>query len=585
MKKTFEDYGIQGVNPEGPVEQKVVCPREGCSSARKKKSEPCLRVNVEKGVWHCHHCGWKGKLHRIQGSAASEFQPKSVDANFGDLTPEVYDWFASRGISREIVDSMGVKRGSMYSHSRKATVGAIAYPYFYDGAMVNVKYRSRDKEFMQIKGGSSVLWNIDCVVRDGCSEVVIVEGEMDALAFMEAGVRNVLSVPDGAPAPGSNNLDNKMRFLDNCSDVLADVDKFYLAVDADGAGKRLRDELGRRLGRERCYLVHFPDGCKDANDVLLAHGKEELAKCLESAPPFPVDGVYNVDEFEVSVKDIYEHGYPNGASAGFPQFDDHLKWYPGVLTVVTGPPAHGKSAFMDNIMVRLSQADDWRWAVFSPEHSPEEHIMRLAEIYIGKPMLPGYSGQMQPGDRALAMSFLNEYFKFIIPDGESATLNSILEKASYLVAKYGIRGLTIDPWAYVEHDYGENSETNYVSAQLTKLKSWARRYDVHVALVAHPRKMETRKKDGAPMMPSLYDISGSAHFYNKTDNGFVVWRDPDTDETNVWVQKVKRKWHGHTGRLRFSFDVASNRFTEESAYRRTQLPAAIAQFVDGDAPF
>ena len=50
---------------------------------------------------------------------------------------------------------------------------------------------------------------------------------------------------------------------------------------------------------------------------------------------------------------------------------------------------------------------------------------------------------------------------------------------------------------------------------------------VHVWFVAHPRQL----RDWKGQAPNLYDISGSAHFINKADNGIVVHRDRDPEST------------------------------------------------------
>ena len=49
---------------------------------------------------------------------------------------------------------------------------------------------------------------------------------------------------------------------------------------------------------------------------------------------------------------------------------------------------------------------------------------------------------------------------------------------------------------------------------------------VFCRFVAHPRQMRDWKGDP----PNLYDISGSAHFINKCDNGVVVHRNNDPNK-------------------------------------------------------
>lgn len=92
------------------------------------------------------------------------------------------------------------------------------------------------------------------------------------------------------------------------------------------------------------------------------------------------------------------------------------------------------------------------------------------------------------------------------------------------LCRYGIRGLLVDPYNELDHQRPSHmSETEYVSQMLTKIKRFAQHHDVHVWFVAHPRQLRDWK--GQP--PTMYDISGSAHFINKADNGLVIHRNRD----------------------------------------------------------
>ena len=102
----------------------------------------------------------------------------------------------------------------------------------------------------------------------------------------------------------------------------------------------------------------------------------------------------------------------------------------------------------------------------------------------------------------------------------------VLDVARAAVYRYGIRGLVIDPYNELDHQRPASmNETEYVSQMLTKVKRFAQTTGVHVWFVAHPRQLREWKGQA----PNLYDISGSAHFINKADNGIVVHRDRDPD--------------------------------------------------------
>ncbi|MFQ5443313.1 MAG: toprim domain-containing protein [Nitrospinales bacterium] len=139
-----------------------------------------------------------------------------------------------------------------------------------------------------VKGAEKVLYGLDDL---NAEMTVIVEGEMDKLALEVAEVPNAVSVPDGAPAAGTKNYSSKFDFLETCKTALDSVKRFVIAVDSDGPGKVLEQELARRLGYGRCFRVVWPEGSKDANAVLLRHGAEVLGDCIDEAQPFPREGV------------------------------------------------------------------------------------------------------------------------------------------------------------------------------------------------------------------------------------------------------------------------------------------------------
>lgn len=238
------------------------------------------------------------------------------------------------------------------------------------------------------------------------------------------------------------------------------------------------------------------------------------------------------------------------------------------LIVFTGVPSHGKSNFMDQLMVKLSINHNWRWGVFSPENaSIEVHLMRLIEIIVGKPFLKEYNNRMNLSEMLSARDFVNDHTYFILPDNEDYHIDKILDAASALVLKHGIKGLILDPWNTFEHQYGNDSETIYTGKVLNKLKYFARAYDIHLFLVAHPRKIPRKKESKLFDVPTLYDISGSANWFNIADNGMVAYRHFTEDLSEsypiVYMQKVKHKFIGRTGFAKFDYDISCQRYIEK----------------------
>ena len=186
---------------------------------------------------------------------------------FIEPSTKVQEWFKTRGISKNTLNEIKVSEGPEYMPQTGKLENAIHFNYYIGDTLVNIKYRDGRKNFKLYKGAEKVFYNINSIV--GFEYCVIVEGEMDVLSFHEAGITNVISVPNGATL-NSNNLD----YLDNCIDYFNDKEKIIIAVDQDDAGQALQQELIRRLGAEVCYIAAFDD-CKDANEYLLKHGKQK----------------------------------------------------------------------------------------------------------------------------------------------------------------------------------------------------------------------------------------------------------------------------------------------------------------------
>ena len=138
-----------------------------------------------------------------------------------------------------------------------------------------------------------------------------------------------------------------------------------------------------------------------------------------------------------------------------------------------------------------------------------------------------------------------------------------------MVTQKNIRVLLLDPFNYIGLPVQTGStDTQKISMVLKQIVDFARKYKVLVILVAHPRKPQSDSKgqQKETAVPSLYDIAGSADFYNKCDYGLILQRQQETDHakvsslTSVNVQKIRFRHLGQLGCRVFGFDTQSNRF-------------------------
>lgn len=556
--KTFLDFGIEVRHASG--EEDTTCPQ--CSEARRNKRARCLSVNHDKGVFLCHHCGWSGGLGTGEQSrpmiVKSWRKPQYVPEQVSP-TEEAVRWFAARGITREAMQRNCIGVCTAYFPQLEDRASAVTFPYLRGDEVVNVKYRTKDKHFRMEAGAERVLYGLN----DIGETLIWVEGEMDKLSVEVAGFASCVSVPDGAPTPNTKNYDSKFDFMS--APELERVKLHIIAVDNDEPGVRLEEELLRRLGRDVCKVVRWPEGCKDANDVLRAHGAATLRECIETAVWVPVEGEHAVSEYAESMDRLYRFGMPKGMRTGWYSVDEFYTVMPGEWTLVTGIPGHGKSEWLDALMVQLAQDHGWVFAVFSPENQPTEyHLSKLAEKHTGKPFSDGPTERMTPQDKDKAVAFLDEHFVFLLP--ELPTVDALIERLKSIVKRRGVRGVVLDPWNEIDHSrLGGLSETEYISQSLSKLRAFTRACGVHLWIVAHPTKLQ-KESDGSYPVPTPYDVAGSAHWRNKADNCIAVWRDTKehSDLVEIHVQKVRKKAVGRPGMVTLKYQRTTGNYLEHS---------------------
>ena len=527
---------IDEFNQHG-LEEKTqgICPL--CSHDRKPKNQKakCASYDWERGLGTCHNCNTTFQLHTYQRKGASERTYIRPEVVHSEPTTKVTEWFNTRGISQKTLTDLNVGEGSEYMPQTSRKENTIQFNYFMGDQLINVKYRDGRKNFKLYKGAEKVFYNINSIV--GYDTCVITEGEMDVLALHEAGIKNCISVPNGATL-NSNNLD----YLDNCIDYFEDKEKIILAVDSDEAGQALQSELVRRLGAEVCFIASFDD-CKDANEYLQKHGKEKLQERITTARPVPLENVTTFKDIEDEVTDFVRNGFKKGYQVGLSNFDEIFSTYTGQFITVTGIPSSGKSDFVDQMVVGYNRNYNWKTAFASPENAPTYlHAHKLMrKTWEGMPSSKDIHGEKW---NRIANHVNDNYF-FI--DMERYTLESVLRKGAELVKRKGIKCLVIDPFNKVRDVDCKTEDVNrYTMEYLTKIEIFAKKYDVLVFVVAHPTKMY-KDKDGKMEEPTMYNIKGGGEWYDASYHGILVHRDYENKTVKAKVLKVKFQNLGENG--------------------------------------
>lgn len=555
FKKGFELLGID----LGETTAKGMTTCFSCSDKRKQanKNKRVLQVYKETGYYKCHHCGINGQVDSDEWinrdpnqyvapetkstlpPVEQKEKPKEVIKPFLMTRPtaKVYELFESRGISQETCEFLKIA----------ANNNKIAFNYYKDGQVVGAKYRAiNEKKFYQHAGCEKYLYNLDSL--KGQDEIIIVEGEFDVAAIIEAGFKNVGSVSQGAPNAGTH-VGSKLQCLDNSIEYIKKAKRVIVFTDEDPNGKYLKKILIERFGADRCATVEIPEGCKDANDVLLRFGVDRLRKIIKAAKDTPIQGVRTVNQARSKMLDQYHNGIKKGIPTGVKALDGIFSFYKGWWYLWHGIPQSGKSAFVNFLMMCMSVQHGWKWAVFSPEHYPEEDFyMDMVEVLTGKTVdNESYHDRVSEQDFEVAMDFINEHFFFVYPEFDNMKNSSevVLDKIRELKLSKGIDGYLIDPYNQLVREDNDQISV-YLERSLSEVDNLNKTHNLVGNIVAHPIKQYKPEGELDYKKSTTYDVAGGAMWYNKSYVSTNVHRPfNQSDKTNkmveIDVQKVKRQ--------------------------------------------
>ncbi len=436
----------------------------------------------------------------------------------------------------------------------------IAFPYRRNGKVVNVKYRAlAEKSFKQREGGELRFWHLDEVLQAKSERVYVVEGEMDALALVEAGIPlpEVVSVPNGAPVRASDQPEelDRYRYVDTgLQEGLSRCKRFVLATDGDPPGRALREDLVRLLGPARCYFVEWPDGIKDAGEFLVRHGAADLRMFLEEdAREWPVTGL-------CGLLDIPEPAPLEIWRPGFPEWESKLAFAPTTVGVVTGHPGHGKTTLMAQVWFQICRDYGVNVAIASFETRAKPHHRRnIRQFMYGR-----LDRDLSDEERAHADRWNHEHIRWIIHPNRRPSLKWVLDMAEVANVRENARVLLIDPWNRLDSDRPPDMrETDWIGQCLDELLDFARDMNVHVQVIAHPAKVDSRRRGDRP---ALEDIAGSRHWDNKCDVGLCIHRpkvfDKGERKTEAYLYVLKSRFDelGYPCRLALDYDLREGRF-------------------------
>lgn len=567
---SFLDHGIRIPAHKTAGTIKVKCPK--CGNLPKHKGRNDLSVNISEGLWKCHSasCGWTGSLNISNRTQVKKEYTRPVWQNNTDLTDIAVKYFESRGIPQFTLRENKVTSGRDWMPKSGKEVETIHFNYFLNGELINIKYRGPGKDFRLHKDAKLIMYGLDWIKES--KDCYIVEGEIDQLSIWAAGINHVISVPNGASMGNSG-----LEYIDNSIEYLDHIERFFICTDTDTPGINLRNELIRRLGPEKCFIVELEK--KDANEYLcekvdgkyrpIPGGKEKLLEDLGKYKEVKIDGVFDLEGNFDEMLTTFRNGKVRGTTTYFQNIDQCWTWRFKEVTLVSGYNNEGKTNLIFQLAVLKAYYEDWKFGLYSPENMPMSDLFDdLIHCYVGIGCDKFYQNNVMTEQQYIeACDFINNHFYLINPD-EDNTIENIFEKTKFLISRKGIKALIIDPYNQIDHmmERGEREDL-YISRFMSQLKRYAVKFDLCVVLIAHQTTPLFTKDEDYPM-PDRYKIKGGGTFSDKADNVLIVWRpyrrsDPNNKEVRFIACKIKKqRLVGIPGEATLYYSRAKNQYFE-----------------------
>ena len=526
-------------------------------------------INRKTGAFNCkrNSCGVKGNMFTLSrdfdfslGRIADEYyRPRRQYITFRKSKEPIIPkepavkYLASRGISEEIAKRYEIT--TQIDHDNH-----LVFPFYdQDKNLVFIKYRKTDfdkekdkcKEWSQ-KGGKPILFGMSQCNTENTT-LIVTEGQMDSLSIAECGIQNAVSVPTGALG---------FTWLPYCWDWIQQFNEIIVFGDYENGRMSLLDEFARRFDKKIKH-VRYEDykDCKDANEILMKYGKEQIKTCVSNAVALPVRQV--IDLADVEDVDLFSI---EKVATGIRQLDRLL--YGGLpfggVHLLTGKAGAGKSTLGSQILIQARQQG---YKCFAYSGELPNHVFKAwmdfqvagrHSIFEYENASGTYTGfAISQNNRKLISEWYRDnvfiYDNSILDTGEMEGLLAITER---VIQQYGVRVILLDNLMtamIMDSTQGGDvyeRQTDFVN----KLRIIALRYNVIILLVAHLRKNNFAQGGND-------EVAGSSNITNIAMLTISYDRGKDIKENQRLVRLVKNRLFGKlsTDGITVDYDEKSKR--------------------------
>ena len=526
-----------------------ICPY--CNGGANRKDKGTFSINLKTGQFKCLRasCGVAGNLVTLA---------KDFDFSLGNMVDEYYrpkkeykrlktpkepiipkpkaiTYLEKRGISKAVAEKYEIT-------TQTDNENILVFP-FYDekGILQFVKYRKTDFDKEKDKNKEWCEANCKPILfgMKQCkdfSRLIITEGQMDSLSVAMV-CDNAVSVPTGS---------NGFTWMPYCWNWVNQFEEVIVFGDFEKGKITLLDELSKRL---KTTVKHIREedykDCKDANEILVKYGVEQIKTCIENAVRMPIKQIVDLSD----VKDINPFDITKLAT-GIRQIDRLL--YGGLplggVVLVSGKPGEGKSTLASQILINAIE-QGYKCFAYSGE-LPNYLFKSWIDFQIAGAMhITEYSNQW--GDRNYKISDTNkkqisEWYKdrcFLYDnsaiDGDEK--ESLVITVENVIMQYGVKVILLDN-LMTAIDLESNQATDKYEKQSLFVKKLARlalRHNVLILLVAHKRKNNFSQNEND-------EISGSGDISNLATITIAYEKDKDIEISQRLCKVSKNRLFGKT---------------------------------------
>lgn len=216
---------------------------------------------------------------------------------------------------------------------------------------------------------------------------------------------------------------------------------------------------------------------------------------------------------------------------GFKEIDDKiLGFVMGSLNVITGYNGSGKSTIINQMCIAESLSQGYKVFAYSPELTNSNlkswlyPTLAINDHFVSRE----YNGIKYKTVGTIGINAIDTWIKdklyIYSDDSMTSSPKQLLSDMEYLVNNKGVRVFIIDN--LMKLDLENSYKDRYIGQKhfTNALKEFARKYNVLIHLVAHPKKPQELNK------PKLdkFDISGSADISNLADYVMGIVRVTDS---------------------------------------------------------